>query len=243
MDLSALRTTGPPVGSGRRHGKPVPKSHGSAPVGTVESHIVRAPPSRGRLHRRVLMELPAETVRRVLRRQPVPALPIDELCDLVRREAPGRVFTPEVVALQLRVRPDLFRVVDPWKGPWSPVNGSGGPPIGPSWVIPVERHEPPGEPRGPGRIVWDSLACLGEALDEESPTALARWLRIVREGRVVLQLLEAPRAEGVRPEPLRPRPPRWPRRPAPARSDVPGGRTPPGRLRDRRARNRATGGP
>lgn len=108
------------------------------------------------------------------------ALPLDELVHQIRLG--GAVVGPDVLLRALEARPDLFRVLDPWRGPWRsaiPREGTRSG-IGTRWVV--------GRGRGAagtdtaGRLKA-SLAHLGRTVDDRSVTDLVRWLGMVQEGK------------------------------------------------------------
>lgn len=77
----------------------------------------------------------AETV---LRRHAAPALRLTELLRHVRRDLGA--LTPDAEALRraLQTRPDRFRVLDPWRGPWRHVARDPSCPLGGDpWVVVV----------------------------------------------------------------------------------------------------------
>src|SRR5262245_23920673 len=78
--------------------------------GTVHAPSPRAPRSSSN------MQTLADRAAATLARHPAPALPLDELVEQVR--GGGAVVGPDVLLRALEARPDLFRVLDPWRGPW-----------------------------------------------------------------------------------------------------------------------------
>jgi len=62
------------------------------------------------------METLVERATQSLSHHPSPALPLDELSEHVRHG--GHVVGPGVLLRALEARTDLFRVLDPWRGPW-----------------------------------------------------------------------------------------------------------------------------
>src|SRR5690606_32597969 len=89
---------------------------------------------------------------------------------------------PAVLLRALEERPDLFRVLDPWRGPWR--SGGRGPlsvragGAAARWVVPLGRAT---LDRDPQARLKASVVHLGRTLDERSVTDLARWLGMVRE--------------------------------------------------------------
>ena len=86
---------------------------------------------------------------------------------------------PDILLRALEARPDLFRVLNPWRGPWRPESRRASGRALATWVVGFARCR---ESRGTAARLKASLAHLGWAVDEQSVTDLARWLGIVREG-------------------------------------------------------------
>jgi hypothetical protein len=137
------------------------------------------------------MDTLADRAAQSLNRHPAAALPLEELSDQVR--GGGVAVGTGVLLRALEARPDLFRVLDPWRGPWRPgtrptdakarQRGSGAPgaapdPAGARWVVGLGRATLDRDPVGRLKA---SVAHLGRTLDERSVTDLARWLGMVRE--------------------------------------------------------------
>lgn len=125
------------------------------------------------------MQTLADRAAEALARHPAPALPLDELVHQVRDG--GTLVGPEVLMRALEARPDLFRVLDPWRGPWRPAaraRAQAGDPW-PRWVVGIGA-----QPRvsGAGGRLKSSVAWLGRTVDERSVVDLVRWLGMVREG-------------------------------------------------------------
>jgi hypothetical protein len=132
------------------------------------------------------METLAERAAQSLTRHPAPALPIDELSEQVR--GGGAMVGAGVLLRALEARPDLFRVLDPWRGPWRSATrpdarrGAGErsalETAGARWVVHLGRAA---TDRNPGARLKASVVHLGRTLDERSVTDLVRWLGMVRE--------------------------------------------------------------
>ena len=58
----------------------------------------------------------AERAARSLAEHRAPALPLDQLVRQV--EDGGAAVGPDILLRALEARPDLFRVLNPWRGPW-----------------------------------------------------------------------------------------------------------------------------
>lgn len=149
------------------------------------------------------MENLLEIARRVLARQPRPALPYTELHRRISLERPGPRPDPDFLLRRIRTRTDLFRTVEPWRGPWSLLARGETPearayrsalaeadlPVD-VWI--VSRTPPDGagpEVPDPAALVRDTLLSLTRGLDADSAKALTRWILLLREERAVRQRL------------------------------------------------------
>lgn len=141
------------------------------------------------------MEIP-ESLLEELSRNPAVALPMDHLARLVG-DTPA---SPEDLHRGLARRPDLLRVVEVWRAALSPLgpHPSTLPPEVQEalerqglketrWVVPLGPARPRRE-RWVLRRTRETVRYLGRIVDPESSRAVIRWMRIVREGR----LLEEP---------------------------------------------------
>lgn len=137
------------------------------------------------------METLVERAAQSLSHHPSPALPLDELSEHVRHG--GHVVGPGVLLRALEARPDLFRVLDPWRGPWraaaprpgrtcaaQPPDHALDPP-GERWVIPLGRatcdrdaRAAQGELGPPGTHPGRALADRNGAMVREMERTLAR---------------------------------------------------------------------
>lgn len=144
------------------------------------------------------METVAERAHRVLARQPTPALSARELHRLLCGELGGPPPPMELFLHQLERRPDLFRILEPWRGAWSPLlpsarEGSKRSGIAASleiqedvWVVPADGGGALDEEPDPAiRTLRASLLAVGRRVDAGSVTALTRWMAMVREARRV----------------------------------------------------------
>lgn len=116
----------------------------------------------------------------ILSRSPTPALPLSHLVEAIAEETASQSASTERILAELRSCPDLFRVLDPLIGPWRRATARPGevPPWSPeTWVLglhPGTRASSPVSAR-----TAESLRCLGRRVDENSATAVARWLLLI----------------------------------------------------------------
>lgn len=143
------------------------------------------------------METLLDRATRVARHHPAPALPLDELRRLVRGS--GVVVREEALLRALARKKDRFRVVDPWRGPWTelrppvgtPADVAGSDPagervalsrsFGQPWV--VVRPRKTDEEDGSAvlrRLRW-TVAHLGWEVDDRSVRDMTRWCRLLNE--------------------------------------------------------------
>lgn len=114
-----------------------------------------------------------------LRRSAAPALHLTDLLHEVRCETRDLSLDAARLETALQARPDLFRVLDPWRGPWrflrEPEHSEGPRDLDP-WVVVVSD---PADGDGAGRRGTHRLsACirwLARGVDPRSGRALARW--------------------------------------------------------------------
>lgn len=122
------------------------------------------------------METLAQRAAQSLAHHSSPALPLQELTEVVR--SGGGVVGASVLLRALQERPDLFRLLDPWRGPWRANavrhsgRGMGEPaaaPVGERWVVPLGQSTryPARDPLGRLKA---SMIHLGRTLDERSMT-------------------------------------------------------------------------
>jgi len=116
----------------------------------------------------------------VLRRHAAPALRLSELLGHVRSDTGLRTLDAGRLRGVLETRPDRFRLLDPWRGPWRFVRegsttGRGSDP----WVVVVgdpghEGGTEEGRPR-PDRRLSASVRWLAVSLDPTSGRTVSRW--------------------------------------------------------------------
>ena len=121
--------------------------------------------------------------REILSRSPALALPLARLLEAIEEETAGYVVSPERILTEIRSRPDLFRVLDPMIGPWRRSTAKPGeaPPWSPeTWVLGLDPNTRASSPVSARTA--ESLRCLGRRVDENSATAVARWLLLIERG-------------------------------------------------------------
>ena len=121
--------------------------------------------------------------REILSRSPTPALPLPRLLEAIEEETAGQITNAERILAEIRTRPDLFRVLDPMIGPWRRATAKPGevPPWSPeTWVLGLDPDTAANSPVS-ARIA-ESLRSLGRSVDENSATAVARWLLLIERG-------------------------------------------------------------
>jgi len=129
-----------------------------------------------------IMKTIPDLAREILSRSPTPALPLPGLVEAIEEETTtGHLPSPARILIEIRSRPDLFRVLDPVIGPWRRATAEpGGPsPWNPAtWVLgldPDTRTSSPVSAR-----TSESLRWLGRRVDENSATAVARWVLLIQ---------------------------------------------------------------
>lgn len=168
------------------------------------------------------MEPWTRTTAALLSRQPSPALPVDDLRELILRETPEPVPREEHLLVGLADGSGRLRVIRCPRRRWAT-------PIGPrAWILagkPIGSEELPLRPLL--SRLRSTLRCLGRWVEPESAQAWARWTRFMEEEGAVRRTLghrmARPR-DPITDRPLleRPRttnPPRVP--PAPGRTPGP----------------------
>lgn len=114
-----------------------------------------------------------------LRRSPAPALHLTELLHQVRSETRDLSLDAPRLATALHGRPDLFRVLDPWRGPWrflrDPESTSRPPELDPWVVVVSDPGNGDGEGRPASHRLKASVRWLARDIDPRSGRALARW--------------------------------------------------------------------
>lgn len=142
------------------------------------------------------MEIPASTLQRLASR-PDPALPLGRIPDLLEELSPGTGSRAGSAGAALRTatrHPDLLRVVVAWRGPWralGPDPTTLPPDVrlalerqgmhGGVWLVPLGSPDLPGRARPAVRRLLETVRYLGRVVDVDSPRAVTRWIRIIRE--------------------------------------------------------------
>lgn len=112
---------------------------------------------------------------------PHPALRLTELLDLIADRV-GRSLTPARLRAILEDRPDRFRILDSWKGPWrvrepSHRRGSSRPEPD-AWVVAVGSPDHPPDTPMPALKLRESVRWVGLGLDGRSRIEVSRWYAI-----------------------------------------------------------------
>jgi hypothetical protein len=130
-----------------------------------------------------------------LRRSGAPALHLSDLLRQVRSETRDLSLDGARLQAGLLGRPDMFRVLDPWRGPWLFLREQEHTPHSPDldpWVVVVSD---PADGDGMGRPSTRRLqACvrwLARDVDPRSGHALARWSVLVMSAEESRYALEA----------------------------------------------------
>ena len=132
-----------------------------------------------------------QSAERMLREHPHPALRLSELHELVA-ERFDRNMEPGRLRWLLEQHPELFRVLDPWRGPWRATAGRGsdGPGLDP-WVVVVTDPDGSDPPAGPAAIrLRESVRWLSRDVDVRSPREVSRWYAIVLAERAARRVIE-----------------------------------------------------
>lgn len=118
------------------------------------------------------MESLARRTALALSRHPAPAVPFGEAVRLARET--GMPVTEEVLLRSLRTEPALFRVLEPWRDPWSTTPAE-------PWLVPLDPGVALATAPASLRRLRACLVWLGRTVDDRSTPAMARWFSLVRE--------------------------------------------------------------
>ncbi len=130
------------------------------------------------------MEHILSAAEQVLRNSGAPALRLSALLDELVTTTGTRMLDGPRLRSLLEARPDRFRILDPWRGPWRFVNRRAETSSDP-WVVVVrDLGDGPGVAADPRviRRVRESVRWLGLTLDARSPRQVSRWEGLVLEG-------------------------------------------------------------
>jgi len=131
------------------------------------------------------MEHILSAAEQILRNSGAPALRLSALLDEVLATTGARALDAPRLKALLEGRPDRFRVLDPWRGPWRFVGPGPEASSTEPWVVVVrDLGDGPGAAGGPRilRMVRESVRWLGLNLDARSPRRVMRWEGLVLEG-------------------------------------------------------------
>ena len=126
------------------------------------------------------MKTITDFAREILNRSGTPALPLPRLLEAIEEATSGQVVNAEQILAEIRSRSDLFRVLDPMIGPWRRATAKPGevPPWSPeTWVLGLDPDT--GASSSVSARTAKNLQCLGRKVDENSATAVARWLLLM----------------------------------------------------------------
>ena len=120
-----------------------------------------------------------------LRDHPDPALRIGELLELVRGS--DRTMSAARLRALLEDHPTVFRVFEPWRGPWRRRDDRRAAPTGEeeAWVVLVS--DPTGGRDNPAHLtrLRESVRWLSRGVDPRSASDLGRWHAIVLAERAI----------------------------------------------------------
>ena len=120
------------------------------------------------------------TARQILGREIAAALPLGVLMRRVGDSTSRALGSPRIFTRELETRPEEFRFLDPWTGPWKE-DPRRAPADRTRWIQLRARVD-----RGPAgcrseTVLAETLRVVGVTVEAESFTALARWLSLVAE--------------------------------------------------------------
>jgi len=164
------------------------------------------------------LEALAEKARMIIARDLDLAISVTQLGQRIGQERGTSAETPARLLRELSRHPSLFRIVDPWRGPWRTVPGNGWDArrrtdrpvggerasgcdgaagrVGPSlfsdarMVVPVDVDWADGE-ACLARRLRESIYRIGRSVDEHSAVSIARWARLVRAAAAAQRRLRA----------------------------------------------------
>lgn len=132
-----------------------------------------------------------EYAERILLEHPHPALRLTELHELLA-ERFDRSLEQSRLRGMLEAHPKVFRVLDPWRGPWrSPAQPRAALYAADPWVIIVTHPDGADHSQGPTALkLRESVRWLAHDIDARSAYEVNRWYAIVlaeRRARSVIQ--------------------------------------------------------
>ena len=132
-----------------------------------------------------------QSAERLLREHPHPALKLSELHELVA-ERFDRSLDPQRLRALLEEYPQLFRVLDPWRGPWRPTRGpASGSASRDPWVVVVTDPGAGDQPtRHTTMRLRESVRWLSRDVDPRSAHEVSRWYAIVLAERAARRVIE-----------------------------------------------------
>lgn len=131
------------------------------------------------------MEHVLSAAEQILRASGAPALRLGALLDELRATTGERSLQAPRLRSLLEGRPDRFRVLDPWRGPWRPVARAEAAARGEPWVVAVrDGGDVTGAYASPRlvRRIRECVRWLGLDLDIASVRRVVRWQALVLEG-------------------------------------------------------------
>jgi hypothetical protein len=122
-----------------------------------------------------------------LRQHPHPALRLSELLQMVA-ERVDRTLDEARLRCALESRPDCFRLLDPWQGPWRATLAGDCEEAARHdvWVVAVvDPTQPPDHPGAAALKLRESVRWLGRGVDPRSPREVSRWYAIALAERAI----------------------------------------------------------
>ncbi len=158
----------------------------------------RIPPKeKGHEPEEKTMNALARIAESALHASPHPALRLSELLELVIGRA-GRSVTPAMLRAALEGRPDRFRILEAWTGPWRSredgdprgLRGGGAPAFEPdAWVVAVGSPDTPPDAPRTALCLRESVRWLALGLDGRSRMDASRWYAIAMAERAVREVV------------------------------------------------------